>query len=179
MYRRLDCELGTEHCELRTLPMPTIIVDGREIEIPSGRRLNGIQAAQRAGVEIPHYCWHPGLSVVGSCRMCLVEVGTRDAKTGQDHDAAQARAGLQHAGRRRHGHRHQQRESAPGAGDGRRGPAAAASDRLPDLRQGGRMPSCRIIISSYGQDERRADIRPFTSRRRDLGDVSRSSSIAA
>src|SRR5262245_50310917 len=40
-------------------------------------KLNCIQAADRAGVFIPHYCWHPALSVVASCRMCLVEVGER------------------------------------------------------------------------------------------------------
>jgi NADH-quinone oxidoreductase subunit G len=40
-------------------------------------KLNCIQAAQKAGVFIPHYCWHPALSVVASCRMCLVEVGDR------------------------------------------------------------------------------------------------------
>ena len=63
--------------------MPTVIVDGREIEIGADERLNCIEAARRAGAEIPHYCWHPGLSVVASCRMCLVEVGSRDADTGQ------------------------------------------------------------------------------------------------
>jgi NADH-quinone oxidoreductase subunit G len=40
-------------------------------------RLNLIQAALKAGVFIPHYCWHPALTVVASCRMCLVEVGER------------------------------------------------------------------------------------------------------
>lgn len=40
-------------------------------------KLNCIQAAQKAGVFIPHYCWHPALTVVASCRMCLVEVGER------------------------------------------------------------------------------------------------------
>ena len=40
------------------------------------RRLENI------GVEIPHYCWHAGLTVVASCRMCLVETGTRNAETG-------------------------------------------------------------------------------------------------
>jgi NADH-quinone oxidoreductase subunit G len=40
-------------------------------------RLNVVQAAKKAGVEIPHYCWHPSLSVVASCRMCLVEVGEK------------------------------------------------------------------------------------------------------
>jgi NADH-quinone oxidoreductase subunit G len=33
-----------------------------------------IQAAQRAGVNIPHFCWHPELSVPGNCRICMVEV---------------------------------------------------------------------------------------------------------
>src|SRR5262249_13962098 len=41
------------------------------------QKLNLIQAAQLADVFIPHYCWHPALSVVASCRMCLVEVGER------------------------------------------------------------------------------------------------------
>src|SRR3954453_17742859 len=40
-------------------------------------KLNCIQAAQKADVLIPHYCWHPALTVVASCRMCLVEVGER------------------------------------------------------------------------------------------------------
>src|SRR5688572_18787064 len=38
-------------------------------------KLNCIQAARKAGVLIPYYCWHPALTVVASCRMCLVEVG--------------------------------------------------------------------------------------------------------
>lgn len=40
-------------------------------------KLNCIQAAGKVGEFIPHYCWHPALSVVASCRMCLVEVGER------------------------------------------------------------------------------------------------------
>ena len=63
--------------------MALAIIDGREIEIGDSERLNGIEAAARAGIEIPHYCWHPGLSVVASCRMCLVETGMRDAKSGK------------------------------------------------------------------------------------------------
>ncbi|RIK76575.1 MAG: ferredoxin [Planctomycetota bacterium] len=57
--------------------MPTAFVNNQEIELKEGERLNCIQAAQRIGFEIPHYCWHPALSVVASCRMCLVEVGER------------------------------------------------------------------------------------------------------
>ena len=56
--------------------MATVLVNNKPVEIGSDR-LNCIQAADRAGVEIPHYCWHPDLSVVASCRMCLVEVGDK------------------------------------------------------------------------------------------------------
>lgn len=56
--------------------MATIIVNDKPIDIGADK-LNLVQAAQRAGVHIPHYCWHPALSVVASCRMCLVEVGER------------------------------------------------------------------------------------------------------
>jgi NADH-quinone oxidoreductase subunit G len=52
--------------------MPKIEIDGRTIEVEEG--VNIIQAADRLGVEIPHYCWHPGLTVAGNCRMCLVEI---------------------------------------------------------------------------------------------------------
>ncbi len=55
--------------------MPTVIVNNKSVEIGPSERLNCIQAAAKVGVEIPAYCWHPELSVVASCRMCLVEVG--------------------------------------------------------------------------------------------------------
>jgi NADH-quinone oxidoreductase subunit G len=52
--------------------MPKITIDDREIEVPAGSML--LPAALEAGVHIPHYCWHPKLSIDGSCRMCQVEV---------------------------------------------------------------------------------------------------------
>jgi NADH-quinone oxidoreductase subunit G len=52
--------------------MPTLEIDGQSITVEAG--LNLIQAADRLNVEIPHYCYHPGLSISGNCRMCLVEV---------------------------------------------------------------------------------------------------------
>ncbi len=63
--------------------MATILINGEEHTLPEGAALNAIQAAQLFGVDIPYYCWHPALSVVANCRMCEVEVGTRDAKTGE------------------------------------------------------------------------------------------------
>ena len=56
--------------------MPTVFVNDAPVEIGTGK-LNCIQAADRAGVLIPSYCYHEALSVVASCRMCLVEVGER------------------------------------------------------------------------------------------------------
>jgi NADH-quinone oxidoreductase subunit G len=56
--------------------MATVYVNNQPVDI-GNRRLNCIQAAQQAGVHIPHYCWHEALTVVASCRMCLVEVGER------------------------------------------------------------------------------------------------------
>jgi NADH-quinone oxidoreductase subunit G len=57
--------------------MPTVYVNNKQIEIGTDEKINCVQAAQRVGVEIPHYCWHPALSVVASCRMCLVEIGQK------------------------------------------------------------------------------------------------------
>ncbi len=63
--------------------MATILINGTEYPIPEGEKLNAIQMARRVGIDIPYYCWHPALSVVANCRMCEIETGTRDAKTGE------------------------------------------------------------------------------------------------
>jgi NADH-quinone oxidoreductase subunit G len=63
--------------------MATITINGREYTLPEGEKLNAIQAALRVGVEIPYYCWHPALSVVANCRMCEIEVGSKDPATGE------------------------------------------------------------------------------------------------
>jgi len=52
--------------------MPKFTLDGREISFEPGETV--MEAAWREGVEIPHYCWHPGLSIAANCRMCLVHV---------------------------------------------------------------------------------------------------------
>ncbi|KAB2969445.1 MAG: molybdopterin-dependent oxidoreductase [Thermoanaerobaculia bacterium] len=52
--------------------MPIVTIDDRTLEVPAGTNL--IEAASRVGVQIPHYCYHPRLSVVGQCRMCMVEI---------------------------------------------------------------------------------------------------------
>jgi NADH-quinone oxidoreductase subunit G len=52
--------------------MPVFHLDGQPVEFEPGEKV--LSAALRAGVEVPHYCFHPGLSVVATCRMCLVDV---------------------------------------------------------------------------------------------------------
>src|SRR5262245_19147533 len=52
--------------------MPKLTIDGREVEVEPGTTV--IRAAEKAGIFIPRYCWHPGLTIAGNCRMCLVEV---------------------------------------------------------------------------------------------------------
>src|SRR3954454_20524431 len=56
--------------------MAVVIVNDKPVDI-GNEKLNLIQAAEKAGVFIPRYCWHPALTVVASCRMCLVEVGEK------------------------------------------------------------------------------------------------------
>src|SRR5438067_1373422 len=54
--------------------MAVVYVNGQPTDI-GNEKLNLIQSAEKAGVFIPRYCWHPALTVVASCRMCLVEAG--------------------------------------------------------------------------------------------------------
>ena len=53
-------------------PMPKLTIDGKEIEVAAGTNL--IEAARRLGIEVPHYCYHPGLSIAGQCRLCMVDI---------------------------------------------------------------------------------------------------------
>ncbi len=150
--------------------MPTVIVNGQEITIGDKERLNGIQVAERAGVDIPRYCWHPGLSVVASCRMCLVESGKKDPATGKIAmqpkvvPACQTPAtdGTVFV------------TNSPKVIEAR---AMVEEDLL--LRHPVDCPICdkagECSLQDYhfehGRDQRRADIQPFTSRRRELGDT--------
>ena len=52
--------------------MVKLTIDGQEIEVPKGTNL--VDAAQMLDVEVPHYCYHPGLSVPANCRICQVEI---------------------------------------------------------------------------------------------------------
>jgi NADH-quinone oxidoreductase subunit G len=55
-------------------PLLNVQVDGVWMQFPKG--LNVVEVARRVGKFVPHYCYHPKLSIPGNCRMCLVEVGS-------------------------------------------------------------------------------------------------------
>jgi len=52
--------------------MSKITIDNKIIEFKKGQTI--IEAARDNGISIPHFCWHPKLSISGNCRICLVEV---------------------------------------------------------------------------------------------------------
>lgn len=52
--------------------MPKCKINGQEIEVKEGTTI--IEAFKQTGQDICHYCWHPGLSVAGVCRLCMVEI---------------------------------------------------------------------------------------------------------
>ena len=59
-------------CGYHSRVMPKITVDGKALECQDKQMI--MQACDAAGVDVPRYCYHPGLSIVASCRICLVEV---------------------------------------------------------------------------------------------------------
>ena len=150
--------------------MGIVIVDGKEVEVGDNERLNGIQAARRAGVEIPHYCWHPGLTVVASCRMCLVETGTRNAETGAVSMMPKLVPACQTPAK-------DGTVFVTNSQNVERARAMVEEDLLIDHPID--CPICdkagECLLQDYhfehGQESRRADLRPFTSRRRDMGDT--------
>jgi len=50
----------------------TLTINGKEVKVPPGTLV--IDAAKQAGIEIPSYCYYPGLTLQGACRMCLVAI---------------------------------------------------------------------------------------------------------
>ncbi len=52
--------------------MPTLTIDDQQVTVDPGTTI--LEAARKLGIFIPHYCYHPRLTIVDACRMCLVEV---------------------------------------------------------------------------------------------------------
>jgi NADH-quinone oxidoreductase subunit G len=54
------------------MPDVNLIVDGKKITAPAGSLL--IEACKSVGIEVPSFCYYPGLSLQGACRMCVVKI---------------------------------------------------------------------------------------------------------
>jgi len=52
--------------------MPTLTINGQSVSVAAGASV--LHACLDLGIEIPHFCYHPHLPVVGNCRMCQVEI---------------------------------------------------------------------------------------------------------
>ena len=50
----------------------TLTIDGKSVTVPEGTTV--LQACEKAASPVPFYCYHPGLSIAGNCRICLVEI---------------------------------------------------------------------------------------------------------
>lgn len=61
--------------------MAMIIINGRAVECAEGTPV--LKVAVDAGFDVPFYCFHPGLKIVASCRLCLMEMRSKDPKTGE------------------------------------------------------------------------------------------------
>ncbi len=61
----------------------TLTIDGKQVTVPEGTLI--VDAAKKAGIDVPVFCYHPKMEPVGMCRMCLVEIGRPviDRATGQ------------------------------------------------------------------------------------------------
>ena len=51
--------------------MPKLMIDNRAVDVPAGTKV--IEAAERVGIRIPRFCYHPALGSVGACRVCAVK----------------------------------------------------------------------------------------------------------
>ncbi len=150
--------------------MATVFIDGQELEIGDDERLNGIQVAARLGIDVPRYCWHPGLSVVASCRMCLVETGRKDPVSGEMSMLPKLVPACQ-------------TPATDGTVFVTQSEKVAAARAMVEedllIRHPIDCPICdkagECYLQDYhfqhGHESRRADIKPFTSRRRPMGDT--------
>jgi len=50
----------------------TLTIDGRQVTVEKGKTV--LQASIEAGISVPYYCYHPGIGVDGSCRVCIVKI---------------------------------------------------------------------------------------------------------
>src|SRR5205807_9038410 len=74
----LDCRPALDACQggdvvfLIDMDTVTVTIDGRPVTVEKGKTV--LQAAIENGVQVPYYCYHPGIGIDGSCRVCIVKI---------------------------------------------------------------------------------------------------------
>src|SRR6266851_3077771 len=61
-----------EWYDRRSMDTVSLTIDGRQVTVDKGKTV--LQAAIDNGVSVPYYCYHPGLGIDGSCRVCIVKI---------------------------------------------------------------------------------------------------------
>jgi NADH-quinone oxidoreductase subunit G len=57
---------------LSSMETVTLTIDGRQVTVEKGKTV--LQAAIESGISVPYYCYHPGIGIDGSCRVCIVKI---------------------------------------------------------------------------------------------------------
>ena len=117
----------------------TLTIDGREVTVEKGKTV--LQAAIENGISVPYYCYHPGIGIDGSCRVCIVKI----EKMPKLQTSCSTRL------HRRHGRSTPQTpEVVRGARRRVRVPADQPPARLPGVRQGRRVPAAGFLLHASG-----------------------------
>src|SRR5262249_16771367 len=64
--------LRTPSYDRRVMETVTLTIDGRQVTVEKGKTV--LQAAIESGISVPYYCYHPGIGIDGSCRVCIVKI---------------------------------------------------------------------------------------------------------
>ena len=119
----------------------TLTIDGRPVTVPKGRTV--LQAAIESGIKIPYYCYHPGLGIDGSCRVCIVKI----------EKMPKLQTSCSTTGGRRHGRLDPDAGRRRGPRQRLRVPADQSPARLPRLRQGRRVSAPGLLLQLRPQRE--------------------------
>jgi NADH-quinone oxidoreductase subunit G len=72
LHAVFDCKLQITNYKSEIMADVNLTVDGKKLTAPAGSLL--IDACKNVGIEVPSFCYYPGLSLQGACRMCLVKI---------------------------------------------------------------------------------------------------------
>ena len=117
----------------------TLTIDGQQVTVAKGKTV--LQAAIEAGISVPYYCYHPGLSVDGSCRVCIVKIEKMPKL--QTSCSTACTDGMVVTTR--------DPETIDGARRRLRVPARQSPARLPGVRQGRRVPAAGFLLLRSAQ----------------------------